>query len=304
MIAVTQNLEPLYKMLSASDRQEKTRFGELLIRIMKKPHIPENKDLLFHPSPTLNKSGQPRRLQKSKLSVSEYAEVRQKWVEIIADRNKYPDSHGLSYDMFLKMIRDLYGCDDIRSPEMPITREAVDHLIHTANPKTKTKPAATVQEFNLKFMSCFSQDHTFEELKAVGEEVVAAYVDYKQQLRNKTRAIQAGEPIKLTFDLVPPKVDQEDKVDAAFFSHKGKLTGSVQRANNLRTLLFDKLQEKGSSYFVNSETPLDEILAILADESPKLSPKTFVCLPELLEISLETFVKLLTKDKDDLNLGF
>ncbi|MFM7367529.1 MAG: hypothetical protein ACKO2Z_06970, partial [Sphaerospermopsis kisseleviana] len=64
MTSVTQNLEPFYKMLSASD-QEKTRFGELLTRIMKKPHIPENKDLLFHPSPTLNKSGQPRRLQTS-----------------------------------------------------------------------------------------------------------------------------------------------------------------------------------------------------------------------------------------------
>ncbi|MFM6151606.1 MAG: hypothetical protein ACKPE3_01190, partial [Sphaerospermopsis kisseleviana] len=65
-----------------------------------------------------------------------------------------------------------------------------------------------------------------------------------------------------------------------------------------------KLQEKGSNYFVSSGLPLDEILAILADESPKLSPETFVCLPQLLEMPLETFVKLLTKDIENLNLGF
>lgn len=299
MNTITPSLEHLYKMLSASsDQPRETKFGELLVKIIKKPYIPANKDSLIHPNPTLSKPGQPNRLQKSRLSNSDFAEVRAKWNEIIVERNRYPDSHGLSYDLFMKMIRDLYGCGDVRDPEMPITREAVNHLVHTANPWIKSKSAATLQEFNLMFISCFTQDYTFEYLKEVGDQVIAEYNERRRQM-------QAIKPVKLNLDFSAINTEEELKEEEELFlGHKGKITNDAHKANNLRTLLFNKLQEKGSYYFISSGLPLDEILAMLADENPKFSKETFICLPQLLEISLEDFMRLLTKDKSDLDVGF
>jgi hypothetical protein len=49
------NLDQLLRMLSATDQSNReTEFGELLVKIIKKPSIPASKDLLFHPSPTSN----------------------------------------------------------------------------------------------------------------------------------------------------------------------------------------------------------------------------------------------------------
>jgi hypothetical protein len=80
-----------------ADQPRETEFGELLVKIIKKPYIPVSKELLTHPCPS-DKPGQPKRLRQSKLSPHAYAEVREKSNKIIAERNLYPDSHGLSYD--------------------------------------------------------------------------------------------------------------------------------------------------------------------------------------------------------------
>lgn len=282
-----------------TDQPKETEFGEILIKIIKNPSIPNNKDDLFHPSPTANRPGQPNRLQKSKLTVQAYAEAKAEWDEIISERNKFHDSHGLSYDLFMKMIRDLYGCEDIRDPEMPITREAVNHLVHTGNPWIKSKAAATLQEYNLQFICCFTQEHTFEQLKVIGDKVVDDY----QKLRQQKIIDETSQQIRLSLSLKDSQGSNDDET-VVYLNHKGKLTDNISEANNLITLIFNKLREKGSNYFVNSGIPLDEILAILADEKPKFSAETFTCFPILLDISLEEFLRLLTKDNDNLNVGF
>ncbi|MDD1413146.1 hypothetical protein MEN41_00315 [Dolichospermum sp. ST_con] len=278
-----------------TDQPRETEFGELLVKIIKKPYIPVSKEVLVHPSPTPNKPGQPHRLRQSKLSNHAYAEAREKWTKIIAERNLYPDSHGLSYDMFMKMLRDLYGCDDVRDPEMPITREAVNHLVHTGNPGIKSKAAATVQDYNLQFICCFTQEHSFAELKAVGEKVLAEY-------HNQKRTAKAVEPVKLSLDfsLHQNNIPRED----LYMSHKDKITDDKESANNLRSLIYNKIQEKGSHYFLRSNIPLEEIFTLIADENPKFSKETLVYLPELLDISLEEFILLLTKDTDNPSAGF
>lgn len=292
METLTQpNLEQLFKMLSADSNKE-TEFGELLIKIIKKPVIPITKDLLCHPSPTPNKPGQSHRLQKPDLSEYAYAEVREKWSKIIAERNLYPDSHGLSYDLFMKMVRDLYGCDDVRDPKMPITREAVNHLVHTGNPWIKSKPAATVQDYNLQFVCCFTQKYTFAELKAVGERVIE---DYHKKRHKGTKAV---EPIKLSLDFSLP--EKED----LYISHAGRLSNSEEDANNLRALIQNTLTEKGTDYFLKSGIPAEELLGAIYDHNPKISYDTLMVLPDLLGLSLEAFCLLLSKDKSNLNIGF
>jgi hypothetical protein len=50
------------------------------------------------------------------------------------------ETTGLSYDIFIEMVQELFGCNEPNSPEMPINRTAVVHLVGTANPKpTRTK---------------------------------------------------------------------------------------------------------------------------------------------------------------------
>jgi hypothetical protein len=293
MTTITQpSLEQLYKMLSASsDQPRETEFGELLVKIIKKPYIPVSKELLYHPNPTPNKPGQPHRLRQSRLSAHDFTEVSNKWNKIIAERNLYHDSHGLSYDMFMKMLRDLYGCEDVRDPEMPITREAVNHLVHTGNPWIRSKAAATVQDYNLQFICCFTQEYTFEQLKAVGEKVLVEY----HNLRRTTKV----EPVKLSLDfsLHQNNTPKED----LYMSHKGKITDDRSNANNLRTLIYNKILEKGSQFFLKSNIPLDEIFTFIADENPKFSKTTFIILPSLLDISQEEFVDLLSRDTDSFN---
>ncbi|MDM3853419.1 MAG: hypothetical protein PT120_00435 [Aphanizomenon gracile PMC649.10] len=282
-----------------TDQPKETEFGELLVKIIKKPYIPVSKEVLVHPSPTPNKPGQPHRLRQSKLSNHAYAEVREKWTKIITERNLYPDSHGLSYDMFMKMLRDLYGCDDVRDPEMPITREAVNHLVHTANPWIKSKAAATVQDYNLKFISCFTQEYTFEELKAIGEKVVAEY----HQLKRTTKVI---EPIKLSLDVSLPEkyIPTED----LYLNHKGKITDDKDSANNLRSLIWNTLIEEGRDYFLCAGISAEEILILIAEKDPairsSIRASSMRSLSLLLELSLEEVFNLLTKDTDNLNVGF
>jgi hypothetical protein len=196
--------------------------------------------------------------------------------------------------MFMKVLRDLFGCDDVRDPEMPITREGVNHLVKTGNPWNKTKSAATLQEYNLKFISCFTQDYTFEQLKLVGEKVVEDYHNYRRTAK--------AEPVKLSLDfsLYQNNIPRED----LYMSHKDKITDDKESANNLRSLIYNKIQEKGSHYFLRSNIPLEEIFTLIADENPKFSKETLVYLPELLDISLEEFILLLTKDTDNPSAGF
>lgn len=296
MTTITQpSLDQLFRMLSAAEQQPReTEFGELLIKIIKKPYIPTTKELLLHPSPTPNKAGQPNRLKKSKLTNHAYSETREKWNKIIAERNLYPDSHGLSYDLFMKMLRDLYGCDDVRDPEMPITREAVNHLVHTGNPWIKSKAAATVQDYNLQFLSCFTQEYTFQELKAVGEKVLEEYQEYKRADKR---------PVKLRFNL-PDAVPIDREENDLYISHEGKITHESEGANNLRALVFNKMIEKGTRYFMSSNLPLEEVVSIMVDKNPSFSRETLMYLPDLLEISLAEFVELLAKDKEELDVGF
>ncbi|MBE9231568.1 hypothetical protein IQ231_07685 [Cuspidothrix issatschenkoi LEGE 03284] len=123
-------------MLSEDQPTTNTEFGDILIEIIKNPCIPESKDLLIHEKPA---SGY--RLQKSKLSDKEYSLVRDKWLKRIRDKNPYGHENiGLSYDIFIEMVQELFGCNEPNSPEMPINRTAVVHLVGMANPKpTRTK---------------------------------------------------------------------------------------------------------------------------------------------------------------------
>lgn len=300
MTTITQpNLEQLYKMLSASsDQPKETEFGELLIKIIKKPSIPVTKELLSHPSPSPNKPGQPHRLQKTDLSEYAYAEVREKWSKIIAERNLYPDSHGLSYDLFMKMVRDLYGCDDVRDPKMPITREAVNHLVHTGNPWIRSKAAATVQDYNLQFICCFTQEYTFEQLKSVGEKVLLEY----HNLRRTTKV----EPVRLNLDFSLPQRNQpSDTQDTSvYLNHTGKLTSNPDDANNLRGLIDNAIRKNGVDYFLRSGISAEELLRIAYQDNPRFGIETLTSLPSLLDVSLEEFIILLTKDRENLNAGF
>ena len=278
-----------------TDQPKETEFGELLVKIIKKPYIPVSKEVLVHPSPTPNKPGQPHRLRQSKLSNHAYAEAREKWTKIIAERNLYPDSHGLSYDLFMKMLRDLYGCDDVRDPEMPITREAVNHQVHTGNPWIKSKAAATVQDYNLQFICCFTQEHSFAELKALGENVVAEY----HNLRHTTKIVEPVKP-SLDFSLPQNNISEED----LYMSHKGKITDDKESANSLRSLIWNTLIEKGRDYFLCAGISAEEILTLIAEKDPPIRSSTMRSLSSLLGLSLEEVLNLLTKDTDNLNVGF
>ena len=55
-------------MLSEDQPTTNTEFGDILIKIIKNPCIPESKDLLIHEKPASD-----YRLQKSKLSDKEYS---------------------------------------------------------------------------------------------------------------------------------------------------------------------------------------------------------------------------------------
>ncbi|KHG39306.1 MULTISPECIES: hypothetical protein [Aphanizomenon] len=279
-----------------TDQPKETEFGELLVKIIKKPYIPLTKELLSHPSPTPNRPGQPHRLRQSKLSTHAYAEVRDKWSKIIAERNLYNDSHGLSYDLFMKMTRDLFGCEDVRDPEMPITREAVNHLVHTGNPWKKSKAAATVQDYNLQFLCCFTQEYTFDHLKLVGEKVLVEYHNSKR----KTKV----EPVKLTLDFSLPNDHNEDKEESLYLNHNGKITNNPEEANNLRGLIDNAIRKNGVDYFLRSGISAEELLRIAYQDSPKFGIETLTNLPDLLNLSLEEFVLLLAKDKDNPNAGF
>ena len=291
MTTITPSLDHLYRMLS-SDSNRETEFGELLIKIIKKPSIPISKDLLFHPNPSPNKPGQSPRLQKSCLSDELFNQVREQWTKTIHERNLYHDSHGLSYDLFMKMIQDLYGCSDVRDPRMPITREAVNHLVHTGNPWMKSKPAVTLQDYNLQFICCFTQEYTFEQLKQIGEKVLD---DYRKL---KYSAAKADDPVKLSLDFSLPAKE------SLYIRHDGKLTNNSENANNLKGLIHNTLIERGTAYFLSFGVPAEELLAAIYDANPKLSLDTLIVLPEALGLSLEAFCQLLSKDKDDLNLGF
>ncbi|MBE9231569.1 hypothetical protein IQ231_07690 [Cuspidothrix issatschenkoi LEGE 03284] len=278
-----------------TDQPRETEFGALLMKIIKKPIIPTTKELLFHPSPSPNKPGQPHRLQRSCLSDDAYNEVRREWNKIIHERNLYPDSHGLSYDLFIKMVQDLYGCDDVRDPKMPLTREAVNHLVHTGNPWIKTKPAATVQDYHLHFITCFTESHTFAELKAVGEKVLAEY----HKMRPTTKAV---EPVKLSLDfsLQQNNISEKD----LYMSHKGKITDDKESANSLRSLIWNTLIEKGRDYFLCAGISAEEILTLIEEKDPVIRSSTMKSLSLLLDLSLEEVFNLLTKDTDNLNVGF
>ncbi len=297
MTTITQpNLDHLYRMLS-SDSNRETEFGELLIKIIKNPVIPVLREHLFHPSPTPNKPGQKQRLQTSRLPQEVYAKVREEWTKTSKERNLYPDSHGLSYDMFMKMLRDLYGCQDVRDPEMPITREAVNHLVHTGNPWTKSKSAVTVQDYNLQFICCFTQTYTFDELKEVGERVL------KEYYRIKHSATKPGtsEPIRLNLDFTPPKAPNPETI---YLSHRGELTNDEKKANNLRSLLWNTLIERGKDYFLRSGISAEELLSVITEENPYVRMTTFQSLALLLDLSLDEVVKRLAKDTDNLDAGF
>lgn len=295
MTTITQpNLDQLYRMLS-SDSNRETEFGELLIKIIKNPVIPAVKDQLFHPSPSANKPGQKHRLKTSQLSQENYTRVLEEWNKTIKERNLYPDSHGLSYDLFVKMLRDLYGCDDVRDPEMPITREAVNHLVHTGNPWMKSKPAVTLQDYNLQFICCFTQEHTFEELKQIGEKVLE---DYRKLKYSHTK--ENSSPIRLNFDFKPPTPSP----DTIYLSHTGDLTNDESKANNLRSLLWNTLIEQGKDYFLRSGISAEELLVIITEENPYIRPTTIKSLVLLLDVSLEEVLDLLTKDASNLDVGF
>lgn len=297
MTTITQpNLDHLYRMLS-SDSNRETEFGELLIKIIKNPVIPVLREHLFHPNPTPNKPGQKQRLQSSRLPQEVYAKVREEWAKTIKERNLYPDSHGLSYDMFMKMLRDLYGCQDVRDPEMPITREAVNHLVHTGNPWIKSKAAVTVQDYNLQFICCFTQTYTFDELKEVGERVLKEYY----RIKHSATKPSISEPIRLNLDFTPPKAPSPETI---YLSHRGELTNDEKKANNLRSLLWNTLIERGKDYFLRSGISAEELLSVITEENPYVRMTTFQSLALLLDLSLDEVVKRLAKDTDNLDAGF
>ena len=268
-------------MLSEDQPTTNTEFGDILSKIIKNPCIPESKDLLIHEKPA---SGY--RLQKSKLSDKEYSLVRDKWLKRIRDKNPYGhETIGLSYDLFIEMVQELFGCNEPNSPEMPINRTAVVHLVGTANPKpTRTgKPAATVQEPNLKFMSCFTDKYTYEQLKEIGDKVVA---EYHRQRHGGTA------PVKLSLDFSTPEKE------TLYLDSDEEFTNQPEESNNLRSLIHQTLTRKGTDILIGSGLDAMELLSLLIDKNPKISINTIRCLPILLGISSEEFIKLLYEDTD------
>ncbi len=285
----------LYKMLSADSNKE-TEFGKLLLKIIKKPIIPVSKELLCHPSPPPNKPGQPHRFKKTPLTNEAYTEVREKWNEIIQERNKFTDSHGLSYDYFMLMVQDLYGCDDVRSPQMPLTRESVDHLVHTGNPWRKTKPALSIQEYHLSFICCFTEspEETFKELKAAGQRTLEEY----QKIKHETTKIK--EPARLSFDFPT----NNKKSDSLYLTHSGNFTKDASRANNLRGLVWNAAHQNGKEYFLRAGISAEELLSLILESNPSLRMSSLQSLVLLLDIPPERLVEMLADDTSDLDVGF
>jgi hypothetical protein len=294
-------------MLSASQEPMETEFGKILLQIIKNPTIPTNKDALFHPRPaTSNRNPVATRLQRSQLSSVEYAKVREKWLEIIKEKNAYPGSKGLSYDAFIAMVCELFGCEDEKDEQMPINRTAVVNLVNTGNPYTKAKSPTSLQEDNLKFLCCFTEIYVFEELKEIGDRVLAAFRGLKQN----------HAPTKLNLSLKQKPEDNYSKngsvkhLDVSIEQNKVEERDEpktfTEREKNLRSLIVKVLQDKGAEYFVEAGISGEELLMLTFSDNPQVHKETFVKLPNLLGISHDEFWHLFIGD--DLprldNVGF
>jgi hypothetical protein len=290
MITITKNQQivaQLNRKLSSS--QMETEFSKIISQIRKNPFIPEKKEDLYHPFPAVsNRNPKLDRLRSSLLSKQDYDAVRERWMKIIKEENKYPRVRGLSYDSFILMVCELYGCENVQDDRIPINRTAVVNLTNTGNPYTKTKPAITLQEDNLQFMCCFTQDYTFEYLKALGERTLAEYKILTEPQQN----------IPFVSTIVPKSEDKEkeqQEIQEVF----------EETEKTLESILTKAIKEKGLKYFIDNGVRAEELAYLAWGDKPQLSLHTFAKLPRLLNIPPEELSKIiLGEGEDDLNVGF
>lgn len=282
MIEIT-NLADEELMLSREDNGTDTEFGKILISIIKNPDIPENKNNLFHPEPSKDS-----RLQMSKLTQEEYYKIRKEWQIRILKSNTTGLCKGLSYNDFIDMIKDLFGTTNPK--EIPINKEATHRLVKTANPSVKAF-AVTLHESNLKFISCFTKDYSFEYLLRLGNKTIQEYRDSE----NRAKGLLPEIGTEVSDANNSDNYIQIRKQDIMFDSD-GEITPIEEESNNLRTLLHRKLTYYGTALLDHSDVSAKDILSILFDDKPDCGMSTIRCLPDLLGIKREELLRLLILD--------
>ncbi|MBD2409473.1 hypothetical protein H6H01_01855 [Nostoc calcicola FACHB-3891] len=215
-----------------------TEFGEIIREIYKKPYLPESI------------------LPQSKITPEEHQKLIEKWSIIIEKKNSQGVKKGLSLDEFTLLVNEFFGYQ-------VINRSLIDRLIHTGNPHRESH-AKTLRKDNLKTISYFTNNYSYDELKVIALKVLG---------QNITENVTETNNLTMEYK-------EEDKEET------------------VKEALLNYLNKNGYKNLTNFGVNPSDILEILFEDKPKVEIKTIVLLPDALGMPKSDFLELLEKEID------